>query len=622
MADLLSTGVSGMLAAQVGLATTGHNVSNASTDGYSRQRVAFQANNPQREGSFYVGTGVTTVSVQRAYSQHLSSALWSASSSKSRAETYQALTGQMNNDLGGPANVQTALDTFFGAVSDLANAPADPAARQAMIDRGSGLASTFRSLSGQFDQLGKQVQGQIQETVNAINTDSQALAALNDRLRQSTGSEPSDLLDQRDTLVQKLSTEVGVTVTQQADGTVNVYTGNGQPLVNGIHSYALGTAPGTYDATQLDVVDQQSGAVLSRTLRGGSLGALLDFRSSVLAPAQNQLGRAALAVADAVNGQHQQGVDLHGQLGTALFSVDGPAAHGAGTNTGSASLGVSVGDLGALTIKDYTLSYDGSAWALRDTQGNAVALTGAGTSASPFVADGLKMTVSGSANAGDSFLIQPTATASGSLQMAMTDPDRLAAAAALKTSAGTSNSGTAQVQDISVVDGSNGSLFTPASIAFTSPTSYSINGGPAQTFTAGSPITANGWSLTLNGAPSSGDVFQVGPNTNATGDNSNALKMSKAGGQPILDGGVTTVGGAYGQLVSKAGSVGQMANDDLTTQKSVFDQAMGAQQGVSGVNLDEEAANLTRFQQAYQASAQVIATANSLFTSLLSAVNA
>lgn len=620
MADLLSTGVSGLLAAQVGLSTTGHNVSNANTDGYSRQQVSFAARVPQQEGSYYVGTGVDTQAVQRAYSQYLNTALWSAASSQGRANAYKGLTDQLNNQLSGSSNLQSSLDTFFGAVQDMANAPADASARSVLLARAGGLASTFHALSGQFDSLGGQVQRQLTDTVASINSDSASIARLNERIRASTGEQPSDLLDQRDALIKKLSGEVGISVAPQNDGTLSVFVGNGQALVSGTQSYELGTAPNTYDATRLEVVDKGTGAVLSSRIGGGTLGALLDFRSNVLDPAQNQLGRAALALADTFNAQHAQGVDLNGQLGGTFFNVAGPAVQAASRNTGSATLAASIGNLGALGSQDYVLSYDGSAWSLRDGSGATVAMTGTGTAADPFKAGGLSFTLGGgAANAGDSFRIQPSRNAASGIGVAITDPNKVAAAASLVGSAANTNTGNAAVGALTVADGSNPNLFTASSIVFSSPTSYSIDGGPAQTFAAGTPIVHNGWSLTLAGAPANGDSFTVKANANARGDNANALRLGAVANLGVLDGGATSVGSAYGQLVGQVGSAGALADDAAKTQTAVYNQAMSAQQSVSGVNVDEEAANLVRFQQAYQASAQVITAANTVFNALLGA---
>lgn len=627
MADLLSTGVSGLYAAQVGLSTVGHNVANVNTDGYSRQLVTFGAKLPEGQRNYYIGTGVDTLAVQRAYSQFLNSSLWSASSSQGRANTMASLTGQLNNQLSGSSNLQTSLDSFFGAVQDMANAPSDAASRQVLLARAGGLASTFKALSGQFSQLDTQVQRQVADTVDSINSDSQSIAKLNGLIRASSstsGTPPSDLLDQRDSLVKKLAGEVGVSVIAQNDNTISVYVGNGQALVTGTQAHALGTAPNVYDATRQEVVGVESGSVLSGRLGGGTLGALLDFRRNVLDPAQSQLGRTAQALASAFNAQHAQGVDLQGAVGGTFFNVAGPDVQAASSNTGGATLAAGIGDIGALSGKDYVLNYDGSSptggWTLRDSNGSSVALSGSGTVADPFKAAGLSLVVGGAAAAvGDSFRIQSSHNAAASFAVAIDDPAKIAAAAPLTVTVGSGNTGTAAPR-VSLSNGSDPNLFANSSVVFASPTSYSIDGGAAQTFAPGQPIVHNGWSMQLDGAPQAGDSFNLQANTNAHGDNSNALKLGSVANLGVLDGGVTSAGRAYSQLVSQVGSAGALAKDDQITQTAVYNQAMSSQQSVSGVNLDEEAANLVRYQQAYQASAQVITSANNMFNALLGAV--
>ncbi len=621
MADMLSTGVSGLLAAQIGLSTVSHNVANVNTDGYSRQIVSFGTKLPEGQGGYFIGTGVDTLAVQRAYSQFLNNSLWSAASGQGRADMMVSLTGQINSQVSGSSNLQTSLDSFFGAVQDMANAPSDTASRQVLLARAGGLASTFRSLSGQFSQLAGQVQQQLGDTVKSINSDSTAIARLNGLIRTAVatdGTPPSDLLDQRDALVKKLAGEVGIGVVPQSDNTINIYVGNGQALVTSTQAHALGTAPNKYDVTRQEIVGE-GGSVISGRIGGGALGALLDFRSNVLDPAQTQLGRAAQALAATFNAQHAQGADLNGAVGGAFFSVAGPVVQAASSNTGSGTLDASITNIGALTGKDYTLSYDGSAWAMRDSNGASIAFSGTGTSADPFQAAGLSLVMSGSAAAGDSFRVQPSRAAASSFALVITDPDKVAAAAPLLASGAGTNTGTA-APSISLNDGSNPSLFDASSVVFDTPASYSIDGGPTQVFTPGSPITHNGWSLQLDGAPAAGDTFNIQANSNAQGDNSNALALGKVANQGVLDGDVTSIGRAYSQLVGQVGSAGAVAQDDQTTQKAVYAQAMASQQSVSGVNLDEEAANLVRFQQAYQASAQVISTANTLFNALLGAV--
>src|SRR5690606_32139919 len=188
-----------------------------------------------------------------------------------------------------------------------------------------------------------------------------------------------------------------------------------------------------------------------------------------------------------------------------------------------------------------------------------------------------------------SFRIQPTRNAAGSIGVAITDPNRIAAAAPLTGTAADANTGAAGIGALTVADGGDPNLFASSTIVFSSPTSYSIDGGPAQVFTPGTPIVHNGWSLALDGAPAAGDSFGVQANADARGDNANALKLGAVASLGVLDGGATSVGGAYGQLVGQVGSAGTLADDAVRTQAAVFNQAMSAQQSVSGVNINEEA---------------------------------
>jgi flagellar hook-associated protein 1 len=266
------------------------------------------------------------------------------------------------------------------------------------------------------------------------------------------------------------------------------------------------------------------------------------------------------------------------------------------------------------------MKYDGSAWSLTRADGTSVAMTGSGTAADPFVADGLKFTVSGSASAGDSFMIRPTATAAAATSVAITDVRQIAAASPVAATAAGSNTGTGSVGGIVATDATNPNLLAPANITFTSPTTYQINGAGSYTFTPGQPIAANGWSLTLNGAPQAGDSFNVAANTGGVGDNSNANALAGIADLGVLDGGNATLTDAYASLVGNVGNSAQQAQNGLTAQTALLNQAVASQQNVSGVNLDEEAANLVRYQQSYQAAAQVISIASTLFDSVLAAV--
>ncbi|MET0617593.1 MAG: flagellar hook-associated protein FlgK [Luteibacter sp.] len=622
MADLLSTGVSGLLASQVGLSTVGHNISNVNTAGYTRQTTTFNARKPEYNGGYYVGQGADAVSVQRAYSQFLTQSVWSASSGQSRASQYATLTASVNNVVSGSANLQTALDGFFGAVSDVANAPVDTASRQALIGKANTLVSTFRSLSSQFQQLDQQTNQQIGTAVDSINSLSKSIADLNGQIQQgyAGGAVPNDLLDARDQAISQLSQLVGVNVTQNDNHMVTVTVGNGLSLVNGTDSAKLATTTNQYDSSRLEVTGP-GGSVISGQLGSGSLGATFDFRTNVLDPARNQLGRAAIAMTDAFNKQHAQGIDLNGDAGGDFFSIANPAVFNSTANKGTGSITASVSDVSKLGASDYILRYDGTTWSASTTAGVTVPMTGTGTPADPLKIDGLSMVVGAGAVAGDSFQIQPTRNAAASIGVAVTDTSKIAASGPLSASKGSANTGKATLGNLTVTDVTDPAFKTPATIQFTSPTTYTINGGAPQTYAAGDTITGNGWTLKLSGSPAANDTFSVKPAGTASGDNGNALALADVANKGVLDNGVTTVGKSYSQLIAQVGTAGAQANTALDSQQSILDQATASQQSLSGVNMDEEAANLLRFQQAYSASAQVITTANTIFQSLLSAVH-
>lgn len=621
MSDLLSTGVSGLLASQIGLATTGHNIANAGTDGYSRQTVDFVARPAQGGGVYYIGQGVDAASISRSYGQFLNTALQNATTDKSRADTLQQLSAGLNDVLSGSGGLQGSLDSFFGAVGDLSNAATDTGVRETVLGKAQTLVSTFHTLSSRFQQTASDVSQRITQAVDQVNQYSDAIAKLNQQIQVAVGKggSPNDLLDKRDQLIRKMAGNIGITVVPQDNSTVNIYTGNGQALVNGTATFKIQAVANPYDATRVEVADS-NGVIMSNQVSGGQLGALLEFRSTTLEPAQNQLGRAALALGQAFNNQHHQGVDLDGNQGGDFFSLGSPRVLANAGNTGSGTVSASVTGLSNLTASDYMLRYQGGSWSLTTSTGQAVPMTGTGTAADPFVADGVSFTVGGTPANGDSFQIQPTRGAAGDIGLAVDSTRQIAAASLLTASGASSNTGSAAPGAVSVTDPTNAALTSGASIVFTSATTYTVNGGAVQTYTPGQAISANGWSMTLSGTPATGDSFNVAPRGADAGDNGNALSLAGLANTGVLDGGVTTVNGAYSALTAAVGNAGQQAQQQLDTNTSIYNQAMQAQQNVSGVNLDEEAANLVRFQQSYQASAQVIRTASTLFNTLISTI--
>ena len=624
MPDLLSLGVSGLNASQLALDTTGNNISNVNTPGYSRQTVQVGTQEPQQVGDFYMGNGALVEGVQRQYSQFLTTALRNASTAQAQSTAYSDLAGRLDDLLAGSGatGLQSSVDGFFAGAQDLANNPSDMPTRQALLGDAQAMVQQFQGLASQFSQYQSEINTRLSADVGQVNSIAQGIAQLNGQIvqMQGAGQAPNDLLDQRDALLQKLSGLVGVTAVPQDNGTLNVMVGNGQQLVLGTQSSALKIVANAYDPSRSEVALAGTGTVISGQISGGEMGGLLAVRDQVVVPAQNQLGRMALALGSAVNAQNAAGMTLDGQMGGAVFSLPAPTVLSNQANTGSASVAASIGDPSQLTSYDYTLSDTSAGWTLTRSDGTSVALSGAGTAASPFTADGLSLVLSGTAQVGDSFQIQPTRNAAAGFALALNDPAGLAAALPVASSTASSNIGNATIGTPAVTDAANPNLLSTVNITFTSPTTYQINGSGSYAYSSGSAISMNGWSVPITGTPQAGDSFSIGSNAGAVGDNGNALLLGDLAQKGVLDQGATTVDQAYGQLVSSTGTLTQQSQNQLTAQTALVNQATSAQQSVSGVNLDEEAANLIRYQQSYQAAAHVISTAQTLFQSLLTAI--
>ena len=626
MSNVFGIDVSALQAFQQAIEVTSNNVANASTPGYDVESVNLATAAPQDSGDIPIGAGVLVSGINRAFSQAAANQLNTSQSSLGQLNALQNYTSQIDNLFGTTAGgLSTALQTYYSGWSAVADDPTSTAARQALLSDATALAQNLNTTSTQLNNLNSDVNTRITADVQQINSISTQISALNQQIAASTGSgqAPNTLLDQRDQLVSNLSQIAGVTTTSNSDGSINVYVGNGQPLVLDSNTYSLTTVPNQFNASQLEIASSTSnGNSISSSITSGDLGGLLSARTQAIDPALNQLGQIATAVAQSANTQQASGLDLNGQLGSALFSVGAPVATASTANTDGTTASVTISNVGALTSDNYLLSYTGGAYTLTDqTTGANVALTGAGTAASPLTAAGLSIVLSGTPASGDQFLVQPTAQAAGTLSVVLTSPSGLAAAGAVQTSASDSNTGTATIGAGTVTDPANPNLLSTVTIAFTSPTTYSINGAGSFAYTSGGNIADNGWQVQITGTPAAGDTFTVQSNAGGTGDNTNALAFANQQSQGLLSGGTVSISGAVSGLISGAGAQAQQVNTAQTAQTAVNSQAQTNLQSVTGVNLDQEAANLMQWQQAYQASAQALAVANGLFTTLIDSVN-
>jgi flagellar hook-associated protein 1 FlgK len=627
VSDVFGISVTALQAFQQAIDVTSNNVANASTPGYDEESINLSEAIPQANGSATIGSGVAVTGITRAYSQAATNQLNTSQSTLGQLTSLQNYTSQIDNLVGTTGGgLSTALTTYYSAWSNVSDDPTSTASRQALISAAQGVATSLQSTSSQLNTLSANVNAGITADVTQINSLAGSISTLNQQIvltqGQSGGQAPNELLDQRDQAVSTLSGLVGVTTTSSSDGSLNVFVGNGQPLVVGGQVTQLTTVADQYDASQLDVSSTSAnGNVIDSALTTGDLGGLLAARTQAINPALNQLGQIATAIGTSANTQQSAGVDLNGAIGTPIFSSPTPTAVASVKNTGTGAATVAITDVGALTANNYVLTYKGGAYSLATTDGTHVPLTGTGTAANPLTADGISITVTGAPAANDTFLIQPTASTAANFAVAIANPSQVAAASAITASAASTNAGAATVNTGTVIDPANPALTTPASIVFATPTTYSINGGAVQTLAASGDIEANGWEVQISGTPAAGDTFTVGPNTGGSGDNRNALLSAAQQTTGILNGATTSTTGAVSALITGIGSQAAQINTAQTAQTAVNTSASNNVASISGVNLDEEAANLLKWQQAYQASAQALTIGNSLFTTLIDSVN-
>ncbi len=653
MAGVLNIGVSALMAFQRSLSTTGHNIANAETEGYSRQRVDLATRIPQQFGEDWLGSGVKVAQIERQYDQFIASSVRGSLSSTAEFETYYTHATRLDSLLADTdAGLDPALQDLFSAIQSVADDPTSIAAREVLLEESRSMVGRFHDLNGQIDESRRQLNNELSSSVDEVNAISQNIAALNLQIVSETGS-PNDLLDTRDQLLNDLSELVGISTVEQSDGAINVFAGKGQALVIGGISATLSTAVAA-DGANLDILYSSQGAsqVITDYMTGGQIGGLISYGSEILDASQNKIGLVALGVVDELNTQHQLGMDLDGNLGGLMFSAPE-------TSTGvvvqdaaaTGTVAFAYDDVSDLTDSDYSLVYNGgTSYTLTRLSDDTVFSLDTAAPAT-LTNDGFTLALAGAPAAGETTIIRPTRMAANNIELNLTDGRQVAAAAPIVTGASISNTGTTgAISAGEVVDISNasfqttaGALTPPVMIRFTSATTYSVynNTNPAApvlleagiAYTTGAEVFPTpgaldyGYSIQITGAPATGDEFTVGYNTGGVGDNRNALALGLIQTESVLQGDsanalapTTTLQETYAQLIADVGTRTSSAESDYAAQKALLDFNQESHASVSGVNLDEEAANLIRFQQAYQAAAQVISVSNTLFDTLISAV--
>ncbi|MED5557180.1 MAG: flagellar hook-associated protein FlgK [Pseudomonadota bacterium] len=642
--SMFSIGLSGLNAAQNALNTTSNNISNVYTPGYNREITVL---NESRNNA-----GVRVADIERQFNTFVAAQLNNAKSQSTALETYNTQISQIDNLLADrEAGLSPLMQNFFSALEDLASAPSDPAARQGVLGTADTLTAQFRSFDGYLQDLQSGVNGQIKDEITQINNTTSQIANINREIalsRAQLGEAPNSLLNQRDQLISELNEKMNLRLNIQDGKTYNLSLPNGQPLVTGDTAYKLEAVTSPNDPQRI-VVGYREGARGNGNLvsldegliTGGSLGGLMSFRSETLDKTQNQIGQLAASIALEFNAQHQKGVDLNGEQGQEFFSIGQSNAYYNKDNKGSAEVSATIdsANTSALRATDYTVrvinasaeefevirkdtgeALEADEWSFSD---NVLSFAGVDVNFNDFDL----------AQNGDSFEIQPLRRAAGGMEAIVSDLDKIAAGSLVEQSgdlevsnvryenalANTSESLEIELnanQHLSV-SGYAGQVSVNGEARILDPNGVVQDsaGTAAAVLAEDDEITIDGVSFVLADVSTEGTLtFQQG--SAAAGDNRNALALQDLQSKDIV-GGSASLSGAYGALVSDVGNRTNIIQVNLDARQGLTDQLRAVQQSESGVNLDEEAANLIRFQQFYQANARVIDTASTIFDTIL-----
>ena len=660
--SLYQTGVSGLLAAQQQLATTGHNIANVNTEGYNRQRAEQNASLGLNNGSNYIGAGTYIQDITRLYDQFSHKEQLLTQSSLGNADSLQARLTQLDQVMSTSGNaVVGSLDKFYQALNGVADNPNDTGLRSIVINQANILSNDFNELTNNFDNMTNAVNGEIEQVANRISEISVELAKLNETImysqNPSQGGQPNDLLDKRDQLIGELSQFTRVTTIQDANNVMTVMIGQGTTLVAGITPMTLRVTAGDPDAqkTQLSLVSNNSSVAIKASTLGGSLGASFEFRDEHLTQTRTEIDRLAMAISFTLNDSQASGLDLNGLQGANIFTDINTTELQQGrvlvpaSNTGTTQAQVTINDVSLLPTDEFEVRFDGTDFTLYNLTSGAsenLGAPGAGVPAgthTPTSPDyGFSFVETGVPVAGDTFTIIPTKDSAALMKTTLTDGNAIAASTAIAVTPSSNNVSEGKVEITNVINpvaaqGYNVTVdvYESAPGTFSYRVYNTATPPPAPTIAAGT--YAPGASVLIDipaGTPDfqieiSGDLVGSGTNARETftlgdafgvGNGNNAVVMAKTQEVGVTNGGRETFSKSLAVSTAVVGA--KASNADLTadTAQALFTQAYNRNQATSGVNLDEEAANLMKFQQAYQAASQIISTANTLFDTILAAV--
>ena len=650
--SLLNVGARALLANQVALQTAGHNIANVSTAGYSRQSVVLQTVQGQFTGGGYIGKGVDVQTILRNHSELLTRQSTAAASVDAGDTVRIARLRQLQEVFsGGPSGIGASINDMMNALSDVVSSPMDLTARSVALTRMDETAARMRDASQRLDEIGYTVAEQLKGSMVAVNSLAKNIAAVNEQIARAKGNgQPAnDLLDQRDQLIRELNQHIQTSQVAADDGSVSVFVAGSQPLVLGNKAALLSIEdPADFGAGSGKKVltFQQPGSATKVELNesmlgGGQVAGLLRFQNNDLAEGRNLLGRMAIAISESMNTQNRLGLTLDGTPGENLFAPISLANAVTGSaNISGATMGLQVADPTKLQASSFEIAFTGTTAGsvTRHSDNKVFVFANLGDLTTIMANNGLAINDGGAppgafagAAAGDRFLANPMAGAAAEFKALQYSPVDLAAANQVNAAMDAANGGTLQLASLKatgpITQPATGS---PVTIAFTagSPATYSatVPGPPIATiatgnYVSGETIAINGWEITLQGAPKSGDTVTVGNATDAQygdwykRDAGNARALMDLRDVQMFDG--ATLSDGFASAMAQVGTRTQSAQYAAELSSAIAANLERDRTAVSGVNLDEEAARLIQFQQAYQASAKMLQIAQNIFDTLI-----
>ena len=659
--SLLNVGARALLTNQIALQTTGNNIANVSTPGYSRQSAHLVTVPGQYSPQGYIGKGVAVETILRNHSELLTRQAALAGSAQAGDKVRSERLNQMQEIYsGGKDGLGTAISDMLGSLSDVLNSPTDMTARTVTLTRMAETAGRFRTAAERLSDIEYTVNEQLKNNVVKINNIAQSIAAVNGEIAaaQGNGQSPNDLLDQRDQLIRELNQYIQTSQIPADDGTVGVFVAGSQPLVMATTAteLSLQVAKEFPGSGQMALYIQRQGTQVElneQMLGGGEMQGLLRFANQDMAEGRYLLGRLAQGMAMTMNEQHKLGLTLDGEFGKDLFAVPTSVP---GYSSGAATGDVAFSDPTQFAASDYEIRFAAPpagtppAGVVVRLSDNATTNFTDLTDLSSQQIDGLTFNLTAAGNAGERMLFKPFASTAQTIEAKIYAPKDLAAANPINAAMGTSNSGSLQLAGIQatgkpnppgLVLPPNGDTATPPTflggiaLRFNagSPATYNvINQGSnpattvstAQPYTSGQAINIDGWQITLKGTPNDGDTVTVGNVLDPQyGD---AYKRNAGNGGALMalrdvkmfdD---ATLQDGWANAIAQVGTRTQSAQYATNMSTTIANNLERDRLAVSGVNLDEEAAKLIQYQQAYQASAKMLQVAQSIFDNLMQTV--